>query len=120
MSSASLRHGRLEHSVNAGGTASYYPASSPAHLSAAYSAISQIVTSCTFALPSPPPDPNNVAVYVDKKIVPMDPANGWTYGATTAFIVLNGAFCDRLVTAETTTIQIAFGCPGMIPPVCIP
>jgi hypothetical protein len=106
--------------AKAGGTASYYPATSPEQLSAAFSAISQIVTSCTFALPSPPPDPNNVAVYVDKKIVPMDPANGWTYGATTAFIVLNGAYCDRLVTAETTTIQIALGCPGMIPPVCIP
>ena len=35
--------------------------------------------SCTIALPSAPPDLNNVAVYVDKQLVPKDPANGWKY-----------------------------------------
>ena len=81
--------------------------------------VSQSVANCTFALPSAPPDADNVAVYVDKQMVPNDPANGWTYGTTTSSIVLTGSYCDHLKVAETTTVQVLFGCPGSMPPICI-
>lgn len=67
-----------------------------------------------------PPDLNNVAVYVDKQLVPKDPANGWSYGATTSAIELTGSYCDHLLTAQTASVQVLFGCPGMPPPMCIP
>ena len=111
--------GDLDTMAKAGGTANYYPATSPEQLSAALSGTSQSVASCTFALPSAPPDAGNVAVYVDKQKVPNDPANGWTYGATTSSIVLTGSYCDQLKVAETTTVRVFFGCSGPPPPFCI-
>ena len=76
--------------------------------------------SCTITLPSAPPDLNNVAVYVDKHLVPEDPADGWSYGTTTSVIELTGSYCDDLLSAQTASVQVLFGCPGMAPPVCIP
>ena len=78
--------------------------------------------SCTVNLPSPPPDVYNIAVYVNKQLVLQDATNGWTYGATNMYIVLNGSYCDTLVTAQDASVDVLFGCPGLppIPPICIP
>jgi hypothetical protein len=76
--------------------------------------------SCAVVLPSAPPDAENVVVYVDKHLVPKDPANGWKYDATTPVIELTGSYCENLLAAQNMTIQVLFGCPGMAPPVCIP
>jgi hypothetical protein len=84
-------------------------------------AISRIVASCTFVLPGAPPDPGNIAVYLDKQRVEEDPVNGWTYGVTTSTIVFNGTYCDRLVSALDITVQVLFGCSSSTrPPACIP
>jgi len=110
----------LDTMATAGGTGRYYPATAPEQLSAALSAYTQYLTSCTLTLPVPPPDPNNVAVYVDKQVVAKNPTNGWTYGTSTSTIALSGSYCDNLRVAETTTVQILLGCPGGAPPICIP
>jgi hypothetical protein len=110
----------LDDLARAGGTGAHYPATSPDQISGAMAAVSQGTMSCTITFPSAPPDLNNVAVYVDKQLVPKDSANGWSYGATTTAIELTGSYCDYLLTAQTTSVQVLFGCPGMPPPMCIP
>jgi hypothetical protein len=110
----------LDDLARAGGTGTHYPGTSPDQISDALPAVSRLTMSCTISFPSPPPDVNNVAVYVDKQLVPKDPANGWNYGATTSVIELTGSYCENLITARDTSIQVLFGCPGMHPPMCIP
>ena len=112
--------GNLDDMAKAGGTVGYYPATSPELLSDALSAISKMVASCTFVLPGTPTDPNNVAVYINKQRMERDSVNGWAYGATTSTIVLTGAYCESLMTALDTTVQILFGCSGLAPPPCLP
>jgi hypothetical protein len=112
--------GNLDSMAKAGGTESYHPATSPEQLTTDLSTISHLVASCTLVLPGAPPDPGNIAVYIDKQRIEPDPVNGWTYGVTTSTIVFNGTYCDRLVSAFDIAVQVLFGCPGPIPPMCIP
>ena len=113
--------GNLNSMAKAGGTESFHPATSPEQLLMDLLAISRIVASCTFVLPGAPPDPGNIAVYLDKQRVEEDPVNGWTYGVTTSTIVFNGTYCDRLVSALDITVQVLFGCSSSTrPPACIP
>jgi hypothetical protein len=110
----------LDDLARAGGTGTHYPGTAPDLTSEALAPISRTVMTCTIALPSAPPDVNNVAVYVDKHLVPNDPANGWQYGTTTSVIDLTGSYCEELLNAQDANIQVLLGCPGMAPPVCIP
>ena len=96
----------------AGGTTDFYPVTSPDQLASALSSISKVVGSCTFQSQDPPPDPENVAVYVNKQLIAKDPNEGWQYGATSQEIVLKGSYCDHITAGEDTTVQILFGCPG--------
>ncbi len=111
--------GNLDNFAEAGGTGKYYPASSPEELTNAFASISQTVATCSFVSPSPPPDPANVAVYLDKQLVQKDAANGWSFGATQQTIILNGSTCERVKSGDATTVEILFGCPGA-PPQTIP
>jgi hypothetical protein len=99
----------------AGGTTDFYPVTSPDQLASALSSISKVVGSCTFQSQDPPPDPENVAVYVNKQLIAKDPNEGWQYGATNQEIVLKGSYCDHITAGEDTTVQILFGCPGAPP-----
>ena len=83
--------GNLDSMAQNGGTSNYYPASSPQQLNDALAAISKVVASCTFTSPNPPPDPSLVYVYVDKKLVGKDAANGWDFGSNNSTIVLHGS-----------------------------
>jgi Mg-chelatase subunit ChlD len=110
----------LDDLANAGGTRTHYPANSPQDFSDSLASVSRLVMSCTISLASPPPDPSNVVVYMDKQLVPKAPDNGWTFGATNTAIVLTGSYCDHLVASWTTTVEVLFGCPGSPPPCFIP
>jgi hypothetical protein len=110
--------GNLNSFAQAGGTATYYPATSPADLANALASISQTVTECTYTLPSTPPDPNNIAVYLDKQLVVQDVVNGWSFGTSSSSIVLNGTVCDRVTSGAASTVQVIFGCTG--PPPILP
>ncbi len=108
--------GNLDNFAAAGGTNKYFPASSTDELTAAFASISKAVVSCTFALAQTPPDPNNVAVYLDNNLVGQDSANGWSFGANATTIVLNGSTCDKITSGAAKTVRVLFGCPGQAPP----
>lgn len=101
--------------AQAGGTKDYYPANSPEQLADALSSISKFVGSCTYDTTSEPEDPDNVAVYVNKQLVPKDAADGWKYGASTSQIELTGSYCQDILDGKDTKVQILFGCPGAPP-----
>jgi len=75
---------------------------------------------CVFAIPTPPPDPTNVAVYVDRTLVAMSQTDGWMFGPTIATLVLTGTYCDAITSgASGGRVDMLCGCPGP-QPVCIP
>jgi hypothetical protein len=112
--------GNLNDFAIAGGTAAYYPATSPDQLAAALASISTAIASCSFTLDTVPPDVNNVAVYVDKILVPKEPINGWSFGISTQVIELNGSTCEKVKASTTGSVQVLFGCPGQQIPQFIP
>jgi hypothetical protein len=112
--------GNLDNFAEAGGTSKYFPATSPQDLAQALSDISKAVATCNFTLSKTPPDPSNVAVYLDKNLVPKDAANGWSFGANSQSVVLNGSTCDKVMSSASSTVQVLFGCPGSLPPPNIP
>ncbi len=104
--------------AQSGGTKDYYPVSSPQQLTDAFASISKLVASCTFTLSATPQDANNVAVYLDKNLVPKDDANGWSFGANSKSIELHGTTCAKVTSGDATTVQVLFGCAS--PPQFIP
>jgi hypothetical protein len=109
--------GNLDNFAQAGGTNHYYPASSPAELANAFASISQLVTTCTFALSlDPGADLDNVAVYLDKNLVQKDGNNGWSFGAGNQTVVLNGSSCEKVKSGVASNVQILVGCEGDPPP----
>jgi hypothetical protein len=113
--------GNLDSMAQAGGTGSYYPATSPKQLGDALDAISKIVaTTCTFETPMTPPDDSKVWVYVDKNLVAEDPVSGWAFGATSSTIVLTGSYCADFMAGTTKDVQVIFGCKDEPPPPIIP
>lgn len=108
--------GNLNNFAQAGGTNTYYPATSAAELATALAAISKAVASCTFTMPAAPPDPANLAVYIDGKLVAKDPANGWSAGSSSQIVNFNGSTCDAIKSGSASNVQVYFGCPGSPPP----
>ncbi len=101
--------------AGSGDAKDYYPVTSPEQLAEALSSISKFVGSCTFTSKEPPPDPENVAVYVNKQLIAKDANEGWEYGATKQDIELHGSYCDNIMAGQETSVQILFGCPGAPP-----
>jgi hypothetical protein len=98
--------------AQAGGTKDYYPVSSPQQLVDALAAISKLVGSCSFKTDTTPPDPNNIAVYVNKQQVSQSANGGWIYDASSQSVVLTGSYCDDINAGKDTAVQILFGCEG--------
>lgn len=109
--------GNLDSFAEAGGTGTAYAATSAEALAQALAAISRAVATCTFNLEKAPPDAGNVAVYLDRAVLDRDPVNGWSYGGTSATIVLHGVSCDRVMSGQAHTLQVLFGCGASAPPV---
>jgi hypothetical protein len=112
--------GNLDNFAQAGGTGKFFPATSSEELVKALAAISKAVASCTFSLSTPPPDINNIAVYLDKNLIPKNDSNGWSLSGNSQTVLLNGTYCDKITSGEATTVQVLFGCPGYNPPIIIP
>jgi von Willebrand factor type A domain-containing protein len=91
----------------------YYSVNSQADFVAAINAITGQVVSCTFAVPTPPPDPSLVRVQANGMDVPRDPThtNGWDFGPMNQSITFYGMWCDRLRSGSITTIHAIYGCP---------
>lgn len=108
--------GNLDNFAQAGGTDRYYPASSPESLTEAFASISKLVATCTFTSATSPPDPDNIAVYLNKQLVTKDDPDGWSFGADTRSIELRGTSCQQATSGASATVEILFGCPGGPPP----
>jgi hypothetical protein len=109
--------GNLDNFAAAGGTGTYFPATSPDALTAALSSIVVAVASCSFTMPSAPPDPSNLGVYLDKSTkVPLDPSDGYSLSPDNLTVTFNGSYCDGLKNGTYQVVQVFFGCPGEPPP----
>jgi len=110
--------GNLDDLAQAGGTGSHYAAESPDDLTRALASFGKVAT-CMFVLDATPPDPNWVAVYLNKNMVPEDASNGWTFGANSQTIQLHGDFCDQVLSGQPNTVQALFSC-GLPLPTALP
>ena len=109
--------GNLDNFAQAGGTGTYFPATSPDDLSKALSTIIVAVESCVFTMNAAPPDPNNLGVYLDKdNKVPLDPSDGYSLGSDDVTVTFNGSYCEGLKNGTYQVVQVYFGCPGSPPP----
>ncbi len=100
------------------GTPNYYVVNNTAELVTALGSIGTQVASCTFTLTSAPPDPTNVVVLADGKIVPKDASptdNGWMYGAGMTSVTLTGSYCQDVMSNVVTNVEVLFGCGGITP-----
>jgi len=99
----------------AGGTGSYYPATSTTALNTALQSIAKAASlTCTFKANTLPSDKDLVNIYVDNNLVAKDDNNGWTFDAndsTYSTIVLTGSYCQAMMAGSTSQVQIVFGCP---------
>ena len=102
----------------AGGTGTFFPATSPDQLTAALSTIAVAVASCVFNLGSVPPDPSNVVVQFngDKSLrAPRDTTqtNGWNYtSSANTTIQLYGSWCANVTNGTYKSAKVLMGCPN--------
>jgi hypothetical protein len=84
-----------------------------AFLSAISQIAAKIVASCTLPLSAPPPNSNEVNVFLDDQPVAKDPVNGWTLDGAT--ITLKGATCDAVLSGNALDVRVIVGCPTVGP-----
>jgi hypothetical protein len=100
------------------GTTKFYEATNAADLDMALMQIAGgiIVPSCSFALQSTPPDPNNVTVTVNGTPVPRSPShgNGWDYSPNAMTITFFGTYCTSIMGGANSNVSFVYGCPGPI------
>jgi hypothetical protein len=103
----------------AGGTGQFYAANSPDTLKAALQDISGLVATCSFSLSSTPPDPSNIAVFLDGNRLPNDASNGWILTNNNSSVEVTGSYCDSIKNGSATNVQVLMGCApipiGIIP-----
>ncbi len=109
----------LDAFAQAGGTGRYYPAGSHDDLAAALVSVSKAAL-CTFSLASAPPDPANVAVYLDGSVVSRDASSGWSFGRDSQTILLHGSSCARALDEPDSIVEAVFGCGSPLPPRTLP
>ncbi len=101
--------GRTERPADA--AEAYYAVDSTPALVATLSDITlDLALGCQIELSNPPPDPNDVNVYLDNNLIKSDPENGWTY-ADESTIELHGEACEALESGAVRKVQIVAGCP---------
>jgi Mg-chelatase subunit ChlD len=109
----------LRKMAEAGGTGSFYAANSPSTLEAALQDISGLVATCSFALSQSPPDPNNIAVYLDGLRLPNDATNGWILTDNNSRVEVTGSYCESIKNGGASKVQVLMGCApipsGVIP-----
>jgi hypothetical protein len=94
------------------GPTKYYQANSPKDLTDAFNTIAAGVVSCTFQLGQAAPDPMQLYVWENGKMVKADAVNGFTYDANGPSVTLHGMACDQLKSDPTTKVQVIYGCPN--------
>lgn len=102
----------------AGGPPHYYAANSAAELSAVLDQIAGgiVVPSCSYALASAPPDPDDVTVTLDGAVVPRSTqhSDGWDYHPDSMTITFFGSYCTQITSGAVASVSFVFGCPGPV------
>lgn len=102
----------------AGGPPHYYAANSAAELAAVLDTIAGgiIVPSCSYALASLPPNPDDVTVTLDGVVVPRSTqhTNGWDYHPDAMTITFFGSYCDQITSGAVANVSFVYGCPGPV------
>jgi hypothetical protein len=100
------------------GATKFYEATNAAELDMALQAIAGgvIVPSCTYALASAPPVPDDVTVTVNGMTVPRSPSHtdGWDYYPDDMTITFFGSYCATIMGGAMTTVNFVYGCPGPV------
>ncbi len=73
----------------------------------------KITATCTLSLDQPPPDPDQVNVYLDGVAVPQDPTDGWSLDGAT--VTLLGATCQKVMAGDVLSLRVVAGCPTLKP-----
>ena len=101
------------------GATRFYLASNQAQLVTTLEGIvNPVASNCVFPLSSPPPVPDNIAVKVNGMKSPQDTlhANGWDYtDPSYTAVQVYGSWCD-MIKNNGNTVEIVFGCPGVVIP----
>jgi hypothetical protein len=101
-----------------GGPPHYYAANSPAQLQMVLDQIAGgiIVPSCSYALASVPPVPDDVTVTLDGVVVPRSTqhTNGWDYHPDAMTITFFGTYCDQITSGAVANVSFVYGCPGPV------
>ncbi len=101
-----------------GGPPHYYAANSPQQLATVLDQIAGgiIVPSCSYALASLPPNPNDVTVTLDGQIVPRSTqhTNGWDYHPDAMTITFFGTYCQQITSGAIANVSFVYGCPGPV------
>jgi len=71
---------------------------------------------CTLVLDAAPPDPEQVAVYLDGRQVPRNRNYGWDYVSPddTRELHFYGDYCRRIHRFQVSRIEVRWGCPPCI------
>jgi hypothetical protein len=77
---------------------------------------STLVKSCRLQLDSAPPDPDQLNVQVDGKIIPQQGADGWALDTSTTpqTIELKGQTCANIERDGAQNVTVLYGCPTLI------
>jgi len=73
----------------------------------------ELITSCRVSLDQAAPDPANINVYVDEKVIPQGGEDGWDFDTSTTppSIVIKGRTCEEVKTKGAKAISVVYGCP---------
>jgi hypothetical protein len=101
-----------------GGPPHYYRANSAAELQTVLDQIAGgiIVPSCSYALASLPPNPDDVTVTLDGQVVPRSTmhTNGWDYHPDSMTITFFGTYCQQIESGAVANVSFVYGCPGPV------
>jgi hypothetical protein len=114
-------HATLTAIAEAGGAASagdpkYHAVANRNDLVAAFAAITQRVTTCTFPLSTEPPAPDDLFVFLENRRLPRDPKHveGWDYDPARRAVQLFGDACLRVKKDRTRSLRVLFGCRPLV------
>ncbi len=99
------------------GTTKYFAVSAAggvAGLSTVLDAITKnLITTCRLQLGTVPPNPDQLNLFLDGKLVKQSGANGWMLDRTMSppTIVVLGTTCTTLETKGASSVRVLYGCP---------
>lgn len=100
------------------GNTKYYQANNANELDQALQDIAGgvIVPTCSYALASAPPVPDDVTVTLNGMVVPrsLSHTDGWDYHPDAMTITFFGSYCSSIMGGSVANVSFVYGCPGPV------